>query len=186
MLGEIYIASALAIFLAIFGWSEKIFGLSSKHIQSILAFCEKAKMSYKNYLELMRLISSDKTAHPGKFQKKLISLLKGSAIKGKDKSIMKKLKENSVNLGKLEKQNRNKKIYFIVLFLFLFIAGSALVLLENFGLYQLESFIISQAVLFIIILFGVSIYTDITNAESKIQANLIILTTEIGDNQSGR
>jgi hypothetical protein len=186
MLGEIYIATALAIFLAIFGWSEKLFGLSNKHIQSILSFCEKANLRYKNYLELMRLISQDKTIHAGIFQKRLINILSKSNIKPEDKPIMRILKDNSKSLGELNNKNKYKKNFFVVLFLFLFIGGSILFYLESEKAYVLESMIITQSILLIIIAFGTKIYSNIINIESKIQNNLNSLTTQMGDKKSGR
>jgi hypothetical protein len=186
MLGEIYIATALAIFLAIFGWSERIFGLSNKHIQSTLSFCEKANLKYKDYVELMHLISQDKTLHPGIFQKKLINILKKSNIKPEDKSIMKSLTENSKSLKELDKRNIYKKYFFIVLFLFLFIGGSILLYLESIKVYILESMIITQVILFIIVIIGTKIYSNIIKIEGRIQHNLNSLTTQIGDKKSGR
>ncbi len=186
MLGEIYIAAALAIFLAVFGWSEKIFGLSSKHIQSILSFCGKAELKYKEYLELMNLISQDKTLHPGIFQKKLINILSKSNIKPEDKPIMDILKKNSKSLKELNKQNEHKRNFFIVLFLFLFIGGSVIFYSEYLQTYFLESMTISQLILLIIIGIGTKIYSNINKIESKIQNNLNSLTTQIGDKKGGR
>ena len=134
----------------------------------------------------MDLISQDKTTHPGLFQKKLIEILRNSSIKKEDKKIMALLRRNSEFLKELEKHNKYKKTYFVILFLFLFIVGSILFYLENIKTFVTESVIISQVILFILILVGTNIYVKIIEKENKIQTNLLSITTQIGDKKSGR
>ena len=186
MIGEIYVATALAIFLALFGWSDKIFGLSNKNTQSILTFCAKAKLEYKSYLELMSLISKDKKLHPGTFQKKLVGILSKSNIELEDKPIMKILEENGLLIKSLDSQNKYKKSFFVILFIFLFVGGTILFYFEYSQLYVLQSVVISQAILLILIFVGALIYSTVTRTEEKIQKNLNSLTTKIGSRKIGR
>jgi len=178
MLGEIYIASGLAIFLAIFGWSEKIFGLSSKHLEIVLGFCEKTKLSYNNYIALMNLIKKEKSINPGRYAKKLLEILKKSNIQIGDKEIMKILKENRRLLRQFENLNSRKKTFFIVLFLFLFLGGSFLLYSEITSPKSFEPIFIAQTLLFILIIWGAKIYHNINTKESAIHKNLMLITTK--------
>ena len=178
MLGEIYVASALAIFLAIFGWSERMFGLSSKHVRMILSFCEKTKLTYQNYIDLMNLIKKEKKMNPGKYLKEIVKILSGSNIKQGDKTIMNKLKENSELLKELDNSNKHKKIYFIVLFIYLFIGGTSLIYSETYYPYLFLPIIIVQIILILIIGIGVKIYNNIIDKETKIHNNLMFITTK--------
>ncbi|MFH1506002.1 MAG: hypothetical protein ABIE94_03340 [archaeon] len=186
MLGEIYIATALAIFLAIFGWSERLFGLSSKHKNAIVSFCEKTKLTYKKYNELMILISKNKTLKPGRYMIQLVNILKGTLIKKEDKDIMNKFKDNSDFLKKLNESNNHKKTFFIILFSFLFIGGTALIFIESKNTCYFESVITAQIILLILIGIGTYIYKGIMDTESKIQNNLLSIVTAIGDTKHGR
>jgi hypothetical protein len=186
MIGEIYIASALAIFLAVFGWSEKIFGLSTKHVRLVNSFCEKTGLSYSKYLELMEFIQKKKMPNPGRYMKQLLGILKGSNIQSGDKGIMARLEANSKLLKELDGLNKNKRVYFVALFLYLFIGGSALIYLGMYHPQLFEPNLFAQIILFLIIIQGVEIYYALASKETKIHNNLMDLTTKIGADNRGR
>lgn len=189
MLGEIYIASALAIFLAIFGWSERLFGLSNKNVQTVVSFCDKTKLTHQKYLELVDLIKKEKTLRPGEYMKSIIKILRGSNIKKEDKPVINKLKENGELFRRLEKFIKYKKVYFILLFVYLFIGGTILTYFETVYVTPLvsiidykklfEPFFVAQSLLFFIIGIGMIIYSKLNAIETEIHNNLMDVTTKI-------
>jgi hypothetical protein len=181
MLSEIYLGSALAMFLAVFGWSEKIFGLSNKHILFILSFCEKSKISYRKYTDLMKLIAEKKVKNPGRYQKKLVSLLRGSSIQSGDKNILNLLRNNGLCLKKLESQITIKKYYFLFLFLFLFMGGTLLFYLEKLNQFNQANMLIAQVILLFIIIIGILMYNKTSMLENTIESNLNEIITKIED-----
>ncbi len=184
MLGDIYLGTALAIFLAIFGWSESIFGLSQRTKEKEADFIRKSKLTFEKYLELKKLISATQKLGQAEYTKKLASILKGTHIGAGDKGTFDKLRENSLTLTQWDKQNKNKKTVLSGLFIYLFIAGTVMLLFENnvtpFFEMSLESWmIIFQSILFIIIIVGALIFNKIRKFEIEIQSNLNYLILRI-------
>ena len=184
MLGEIYLAGALAIFFALSGWSESIFGLSTKTKEKELEFLKRTKLTEEKYKKLKNLIAKSKEVDSGKFLKEIISLLRGTRLFKGGKKIFDRLRENDKNLKKLRKYNSHKYVLFIALFLFLFIGGTVMIIFEN-SIYAINIIIKSlgislhnllivglQVVLFVIIMIGFIICSKIKITEKTIQDNL--------------
>lgn len=176
MLGDIYLGAALAIFLAIFGWSESIFGLSQKTKENEAVFIRKSGLTLSKYIELRKLISHSNNTGQAEYTKRLVNILKGTKIGAGDKGIFDKLRENNIILSSWENFNKVKKLIIGILFIYLFISGTIILLFEN-GLNPFLTslnnwIIILQIILFIIICFGVFIYSKISKFETEIQNNL--------------
>lgn len=194
MLGEIYVASALAIFLAVFGWSDVLFGLSTKTKEKEIEFLKRTKLTEIKYKKLKELVASSEEIDPGKFLKEVMIILKGTKLFKGGKKVFDKLRENDKNLEKLRKYNSHKYALFITLFLFLFIGGTVMLIFENswqtieimiklweISLHSLLIFIL-QAVLFIMMIIGFNIYLQIREIERNIQDNLNSLI-KMGENE---
>ena len=67
MLADIYIGSALAIFLVVLGWSETIFGLSQRTKEKEAEFIRRAGLTLGDYLELKRLASTHQGLDQGNY-----------------------------------------------------------------------------------------------------------------------
>jgi len=177
MIGEVYLATALAIFIAVFGWSDKIFGLSKETKEKESNFIQGSGLTLNNYRELRRVLKNKDVDSIAK-TKKIVSLLKRSKIRVGDKKIFDKLKENENIFSDLSRINRRKKSFFISLFIYLFFAGSYFLLFEfiyYLSTLHLYSIIAAQVILLIMISYGGSVYIRINNGEAKIQRNLISL-----------
>lgn len=179
MLGDIYLGTALAIFLAIFGWSESILGLSQRTKEKEAEFIKKSKISLTKYIELRKLISNPSNLMGAEYTKKVINILRGTNIGADDREIFDKLRENNHSIAAWESKNKIKKMIISLLFVYLFFFGTLMLLFENNiepFLFTLDSWIIIlQVILFSIIVWGVFIYRTIAKFESEIQNNLNFL-----------
>lgn len=184
MLGDIYIASALAIFLAILGWSESIFGLSQRTKEKEAEFIRRAGLTLADYLELKKLTSTYHGLDQGGYTKTLMKIIKNTNIKSGDKNIIERLRNNGSLISSLEKYNFAKKIVVVSLFFYLYISGTVMLLFENAlssdKIVSLnEPVIILQSILFIFTLVGGFIYIKTGSYEKIIQQNLNSLIIQI-------
>ena len=179
MIGELYLGSALAIFLAIFGFSEQLFGLSSKNVQLILDFCKKTNLSYNKYTKLIELINKSNMINTGEYTKEMVKLLKDSKIETKDKTITDKLKDNAELINSLNSINFIKKVYFFFLFLFMFFYGSIFIYYEIKLVDITSLFVYGQVILLEIIFICMGVYFISTKKEKLIHNNLMEITTKI-------
>lgn len=184
MLGDVYLATALAIFLAIFGWSETIFNLSQKTKEKEADFISKTNLTPQKYRDLRRLIANSKKIDPGVYVKELMKILKDTKLVVGQKLVFNKIEENEKKIKEYKKHIITKKRFFIILFAFLFLAGTIILILES-GDYKNLTIVINQIsisyitlvmlfqlILFIMILFGFWIYKKINACETYIQNNL--------------
>lgn len=185
MLGDVYLATALAIFLAIFGWSESIFGMSQKTKEKEADFITKTNLTPQKYRNLRRLVANYNKIDAGIYLKELMKILKNTNLVVGQKQIFDKIGENEKKIKEWKGYIKTKKIFFTWLFIFLFLAGTTILILEignytnltviidniSIPLYVSLS-IIFQLILFIMILFGFSIYKKIDSCESYVQNKL--------------
>lgn len=186
MLGEVYLAGALAIFFAVFGWSESIFGLSAKTKEKEAEFLKRTKLTEIKYKRLKNIISKSKELDSGTFLKDIMAILKGTRLFKGGKRVFDTLRENDKSLENLKRLNSYKYSCFVVLFLFLFVAGTTMLIFENssytlmritigsLGMISLDILLTLslQLILLIIIIIGFVIYLKIKDTEKKIQNNL--------------
>lgn len=184
MLSEIYITSSIALFIAIFGWSENIFGFSEKTTAKENMFCNKTQISIDKYKKLIALLSKEDKMDSGLFTKQLVPLLKGSKIVTTDHIVASNLKDNYRLMKLWRENNKIKKIFLGILFMFLFIVGTIMTILEISGLPN-KIIWLSQLDLFIFIIIGYFIYSAIHKIENKIQKNLTTITLYI-EGKDGR
>jgi len=174
MIGDVYLATALAIFIAIFGWSDKIFGLSKETKEKEANFIQKAGLTLNSYTDLKNVISS-KNLDSVEKTKKIVSLIKNTKIKQGDKKIFDKLGDNNQVFLKLNHWTEYKKAFFIIIFLYLFLIGSTLMVietLENLPELYSNSIIWFQSILLGLIILGTLIYFKINKFEEILQKNL--------------
>jgi len=174
MIGDIYLATALAIFIAIFGWSDKIFGLSKEIKEKESNFIHKSGLTLASYTDLKNVIRS-KDLDSIEKTKKIVSLIKKTKIKQGDKKIFDKLEDNNQIFSKLDYWTKYKKAFFIILFLYLFLTGSILMLietLENLPELYSNSIIWFQSILFVLTILGALVYSKINKFEGNLQKNL--------------
>ncbi len=185
MLGDVYLLSALAIFFAIYGWSESIFGLSKETKRKISHFLSKTRLTQEKYNKLKDLVSKAKEMDPGRYLKELMTILKGTTLSKGGKEVFDKLKKNEEELNELSGLDSLKQKLFLSLFIFLFVMGTFISIVENSNLLQLQlnifgisiSFyifliILFQILLFAITLWGFVIFDKTKKHESLIQNNL--------------
>ena len=127
----------------------------------------------------MELVKNQKKMDTGELTKKLVPIVRGSSLKVGDKKIMKLLKENGKNLSNFEHFANFKKMYFTGLFLYLFIVGTLLLFFEQVKEYSIYSIIISQIILFIILVIGTSLYKKMNEIEERIHLVLLNITTQM-------
>lgn len=192
MLGDVYLATALAIFLAIFGWSENIFGLSRETKEKEADFLNKTGLSREKYNELRKLISKADILDPGDYLKKVMILLNGTKLMKGGKKIFDKINQNEKKLIEWEEYNKIKKIFFVVLFIFLFTAGTIILIIENGkisnilnvnfnGFFTYSNLVaIFQIILFTIIVFGFFLYKKLSDCETYVQNKLNEMIEERG------
>ncbi len=184
MLADIYIGSALAIFLAVLGWSETIFGLSQRTKEKEAEFIRRAGLTLANYVELRKLVLSTYVSDQGEYTKSLMRILRNSNIKSGDKQIIDNLKNNGSLLSNLEKWILAKKIVALLLFLYLYVAGTYMLIMENSLLpNQITSLnqttIIFQIILLLFVGVSLFIYVKTSGYEKNIQLNLNSLIIKV-------
>ncbi len=175
MLSDVYLAAALAIFLAVFGWSESIFGLSQRTKEKEAEFLAKTGLSKEKYSELRSLVSRSKNADAGKYVKEVMTILKGTNLITGAKIVFDKINQNEKKLAEWEHHNKTKKTFFTILFVFLFIVGTILLVVEsspsfnenvqitfvNMSLYNLLV-VLFQSALFCVLVYGSFIYKRVS------------------------
>ncbi|MEK6927724.1 MAG: hypothetical protein AABX11_04795 [Nanoarchaeota archaeon] len=185
MLADIYLGTALAIFLAIFGWSETIFGLSQRTKEKEAEFMRRAELTPSKYLELRKLVSTNNVTNQGEYTKSLMRILKDTKIKSGDSNILNKLGQNEqLFLPKLENYSFFKKLIACLLFLYLYTAGTIMLIMENSSvtnnLVSLNpEIIVLQSVLLIFVIAGGFVYIKTNKYERNIQLNLNSLIIQI-------
>ncbi|MBU4348070.1 hypothetical protein KJ671_01005 [Patescibacteria group bacterium] len=167
MVGEIYITSAMGLFIAAFGWSDKLFGFSRRIIQAELSFCGRISMKYSNYKKLLKVLHT-KYKNPGIYTKDIISLIRGTKLKPGSTEAFKKLKENYLVLKDWKSINEKKKVFFGFLFIFLFVFGTLILIIKN----DPKIIILSQICLLLFIIIGLCIQKKLLNIEHKFENNI--------------
>jgi hypothetical protein len=167
MLGEVYITSAIGLFIAAFGWSDKIFGFSRRIIQAELSFCERISMKYSNYQKLLKTLHT-KYENPGEYTQDIIGLVKGTKLKSGSTEAFKKLKNNYLILGKWKPLNHKKKLFFGSLVLSFFILGTLLILIQNSFLVVL----FSQLFILLLFILGYYLQKSLNQLENKFENNM--------------
>ncbi len=184
MIGEVYIASALAIFFAIFGWSNVLFGLSKSIKEKEAEFIRQSNLGYSKYIKLRDLLNNPPKVS-SKFTQELMKIVRKTKLNKDGSEIIKIIKKNEELLKETILILRIKKIFFLTTTLFLFVAGTFLVYFENIlqgqtyftilGIYLTEYvcyILVFQLVLILLLIFGSVIYYVSNKKNSKIQEGL--------------
>ncbi len=184
MLGEVYIASALAIFFAIFGWSNVLFGLSKSIKEKEAEFIRQSGLGYSKYVKLRDLLNNSPKIS-SEFTQKLMKIVRNTKLNKDSSEIIKIIEKNEELLKETIPILIMKKIFFLVTTLFLFVAGTFLVYFENIlqgqthftiiGIYLTEYIcyiLVFQLILILLLIFGSVVYYISNKKNSKIQEGL--------------
>jgi len=167
MLGEIYITSAIGLFIAAFGWSDKIFGFSRRIMQAELSFCERISMKYSDYKKLLKTLHT-RYENPGEYTRDIVRLVKGTKLKSGSTEAFRKLKSNYLILEEWKPINHQKKLFFGSLFILFFVLGTFLIVIENSSLIT----VLSQSVILLLLFIGYNIQGNLLKLESKFENNM--------------
>jgi hypothetical protein len=173
MIGETYIASAIGLFIAVFGWGDKLFGMSRNIIETEINYCKRISLKYSSYKKLLNILN-EKTIDSGRYTKEIIKIIKNSKLKIGSTKAFNKLKKNYDLIEEWKIINDYKKPFFGFLFLFLFISGTFFLIAEQSSFENISVLIIIfQSILLTLVLVGYfCIQRKLINIEENFGKNM--------------